>query len=93
MPEKHHSLNKKEHEDSRAKRRGPMDEMRQLVRIMVKLFPQSTRFMSSADEPGGGNRVTETQIRRYLKDTLGEAPAPAWGLPDGWGSYISGEHG
>ncbi len=49
---------KPEHEDSRAKRRGPMDEMRQLVRIMVKFLPHSLRLLSATDEPGGGNRVT-----------------------------------
>jgi hypothetical protein len=29
------------HRNSRGNRRGPMDEMRQLVRILVKLFPRS----------------------------------------------------
>ncbi len=90
-PPKHPSLQKPEHEDSRAKRRGPMDEMRQLVRIMVKFLPQSLQYLLSSDEPGGGNRVTEPQIKSYLKATLGdEAPQPTWGMPNGWGAYLAG---
>ncbi len=70
-----------------------MDEMRQLVRIMVKFLPQSLSFLSTSDEPGGGNRVTEPQIKQYLKATLGdEAPQPTWGMPNGWGAYLSGGH-
>lgn len=40
LPAPHPSLLKPEHKDSKAIRRGPMDEMRQLLRILVKLFPQ-----------------------------------------------------
>lgn len=40
---------------------------------------------------GGGNRVSEDQIKNYLRNTLGEeAPQPEWGLPDGWGAFMSG---
>lgn len=41
---------------------------------------------------GGGNRVSEEQIKNYLRKTLGEeAPQPEWGLPEGWGQYLSGK--
>ena len=39
---------------------------------------------------GGGNRVSEDQIKEYLRYNLGQAPMPEWGLPNGWGSYLSG---
>lgn len=39
---------------------------------------------------GGGNRVSEDQIKEYLRYTLGEAPQPEWGLPNGWGTYLAG---
>lgn len=84
----HHSLLKDEHRNSKAARRGPMDEMRQLVRIMVKLIPASSVFIS--EDNGGGNRVSEEQIREYLRATLGDgAPQPEWGLPRGWGQYLA----
>ena len=77
--------------ESRANRRGPMDEMRQFLRIMVKVLPQSMKFVPK-DEDGSGNKVTESQIKLYLKRTLGEeAPQPEWGLPQGWGQYLAGE--
>lgn len=91
LQQKHPSLLKPEHKHSKASRRGPMDDMRQLVRILVKLFPQSMIFLKMGEE-GGGNRVSETQIREYLYNTLGvECPQPEWGLPQGWGHYIAGE--
>lgn len=43
------------------------------------------------NEDGGGNRISEEQIKRYLIKTLGEAPQPEWGLPGGWGQYLAGE--
>lgn len=47
--------------------------------------------MNTSLENGGGNRVSEEQIKKYLCYTLGEeAPQPEWGLPDGWGQYLSG---
>lgn len=70
-------------------RRGPMDEMRQLIRILVKLFPQSIGFIGTAEEAGGGNRISEDQIKTYLKATLGDAPKPIWGVPEGWGQYLA----
>lgn len=87
--QKHPSLNKPEHRNSKASRRGPMDDMRQLVRILVKIFPQSTQYLQMGEE-GGGNRVSEPQIKEYLRRTLGsECPQPEWGLPQGWGEYIA----
>ena len=75
---------------SRATRRGPMDEMRQLVRILVKVIPQSAPQIMNSDEGGGGNRISEEQIKSFLENTLGEGPRPAWGVPQGWGGYLSG---
>ena len=74
---------------SRAARRGPMDEMRQLVRILLKLLPQSAAHVSGTADDGGGNRLSEDQIKAYLAATLGEAPPPPWGLPEGWPSYLA----
>jgi hypothetical protein len=42
--------------------RGPMDEMRQLVRILVKLMPKSLKFIMGGEENGGGNKITESQV-------------------------------
>lgn len=75
---------------SKATRRGPMDEMRQLVRILVKVIPQSLEKIGIAEEGGGGNRISEEQIKSYLENTLGEAPRPPWGIPEGWGKYLAG---
>lgn len=74
----------------RATRRGPMDEMRQLVRILVKVIPHSSYMITNAEEGGGGNRISERQISAYLDNTLGEAPRPNWGVPNGWGEYLAG---
>jgi len=76
---------------SKATRRGPMDEMRQLVRILVKIIPHSVTFLASAEEGGGGNRISEERIKYFLDSTLGEAPRPSWGVPQGWGEYLAGE--
>jgi hypothetical protein len=70
---------------------GPMDEMRQLVRILVKIIPHSIAHISTGDEAGGGNRISEEQIKVYLQCTLGEAPHPRWGVPEGWGAYLASE--
>lgn len=74
---------------SKPTRRGPMDEMRQLVRILVKILPQSIGFIGSGEEAGGGNRISEEQIKFYLEKTLGQAPRPTWGVPGGWQQYVS----
>ena len=50
----HPSLLKSEHRTSRAARRGPMDEMRQLVRILVKLMPDSGQLLSASEGEGLG---------------------------------------
>ena len=81
---------KPEHKNSRATRRGPMDEMRQLIRILAKLMPHSEPYLRiGGEDTNGGNRVSEEQIRNYLATSLGEAPQPAWGLPQGWGQYLA----
>ncbi|KAK9842895.1 hypothetical protein WJX74_004055 [Apatococcus lobatus] len=74
---------------AKATRRGPMDEMRQLVRILVKLIPHSVDHIATSEEGGGGNRISEEQIKVYLDSTLGDAPRPAWGIPNGWGDYVA----
>jgi len=71
-------------------RRGPMDEMRQLIRILVKILPHSINLVGNTEEAGGGNRISEDQIKSYLEATLGEAPQPAWGVPtSGWNGYLA----
>lgn len=59
------------------------------MRILVKIIPHSISYISTAEEGGGGNRISEDQIKSYLENTLGEAPRPPWGCPGGWGSYLS----
>ena len=73
----------------RDRRRGPMDEMRQLVRILVKLIPHSAPHVAVGDD-GGGNRLSEDQIKAFLAATLGDgAPRPPWGVPSGWAAYLA----
>lgn len=67
-----------------------MDEMRQLVRILVKIIPHSVEHLATVEEGGGGNRISEERIKSFLDNTLGEAPRPSWGVPHGWGQYLSG---
>ena len=96
----HRSLLKPEHKQSKAARRGPMDEMRQLVRILLQVLPQSANIMSGilgaganedSNESARGNRVTEDQIKDYMRYALGtECPQPEWGLPQGWGLFMAG---
>jgi hypothetical protein len=86
--QRHISLAKLEHAGSIAKRRGPMDEMRQLARILSKLLPSSAHLMPGGTD-GGGNKVQADQIKAYLGAILGDAPKPDWGLRDGWGSYLA----
>jgi hypothetical protein len=70
-----------------------MDEMRQIVRILIKIIPQSEVYFHARDQDdSGGNKVTEKEIRTFLSTSLGEAPQPVWSLPDGWGQYIAGAH-
>ena len=49
----HPSMTKIEHLTSLARRRGPMDEMRQLVRILVKLIPSSASLIEYPQGGGG----------------------------------------
>lgn len=51
----------------------------------------SAAILHKTLENGGSNRVSEEQIKAFLKGTLGEAPQPDWGLPNGWGLYLAGE--
>ena len=53
------------------------------------MIPHSVALISSSEEGGGGNRISEDQIKSYLDNALGDAPRPAWGLPGGWGDYCS----
>lgn len=68
---------------------------------MVKLLPDSQRYLM-AEEGGGGNRVSEEQIKGYLQSVLLAAPHepetdappfPEWGLSQGWGEYLAREQG
>jgi hypothetical protein len=61
-----------------------MDEMRQLVRILVALFPESRALITS-----DLHCVSAGQIRMYLAKSLGDAPQPDWSLPNGWGEYLA----
>ena len=63
------------------------------MRILVKIIPHSMAYISTAEEGGGGNRISEEQIKSYLENTLGEAPRPVWGCPGGWGDYLCGASG
>ena len=55
MFQPHPSMLKSEHKKSRAARRGPMDEMRQIVRIFVKMLPDSRRFLMTAESDEGNS--------------------------------------
>ena len=57
----------------------------------MKVIPQSIGNIKSCDESGGGNRISEDQIKFYLSATLGDAPQPSWGVPNGWGAYLAGQ--
>ena len=69
------------------------------MRILVKLLPDSQRYLEADD--GGGNRVSEEQIKKYLAIVLRGAahddpkhpppPYPNWGVPEGWGKYLASE--
>ena len=59
----------------------------------MKVIPHSVGFLASAEEGGGGNRISEERIKYFLDCTLGDAPRPSWGVPQGWGSYLSGAPG
>ena len=64
--------------------------MQACCRILVKVIPQSVNNIKACDESGGGNRISEEQIKHYLSSTLGDAPQPRWGVPNGWGAYLAG---
>jgi hypothetical protein len=56
---------------------------------LLQLLPQSIGLVAAGDEIGGGNRISEEQIKSYLDRTLGQAPRPAWGMPYGWNAYLA----
>lgn len=57
----------------------------------MKVIPHSANNVKACEEGGGGNRISEDQIKNYLSSTLGDAPRPKWGVPDGWGAYLAGK--
>ncbi len=59
------------------------------VRILKKIIPHSTVYISTGEEGVSIRDPTAAQISSYLNNTLGEAPRPAWGCPGGWGTYLS----
>ena len=70
---------------SRVSRRGPMDVMRQFVRLLVRLLPQAQGFL-----PCDSSDMSEPQIRLFLMRALGQAaPQPDWGVPGGWEEYFA----
>lgn len=68
---------------SATKRRGPMDNMRQLVRILMTLIPQAESLLDASV-----NVLKEDAIRKFLDQVLGDAPRPEWGS-DAWAEYLS----
>ena len=83
-------------------RRGPMDEMRQLIRILLKIFPQSSTHIPSRQKHNSSNKISENAIKDYLKALLGPEstkedqrkcvapPRPEWGLQNtGWNGYLA----
>lgn len=68
---------------SATKRRGPMDNMRQLVRILMTLMPQAESLLDASV-----NVLKEDAIRKFLDQALGDAPRPEWGS-DAWAEYLS----
>jgi hypothetical protein len=68
-----------------------MDEMRQLFRILLRIFPQTAVCTDALAGAGDGNRVCEQKIKEFLKRILSPSvPQPEWGVPDGWAGYLAG---
>lgn len=79
------------HKTARGTRRGPMDEMRQLARILVKIIPHSVGLLAVSEE-GGGARARHscrahhqspqvaTASRRSRSSSTSTAP---WATPLG----------
>lgn len=57
----------------------------------MKVIPHSAKNIKACEEGGGGNRISEEQIKCYLHSTVGDAPQPRWGVPEGWGDYLAGK--
>ena len=74
--------------------RAPKDGMRQLICILVRLFPSSQNWLVDNDG-GGGNLslilkgIRVSQISMYLEKLLGHGPQPDWGVPQGWHLYVA----
>ena len=68
---------KNKHDDN-----GPVRTMRQLVRALIVIFPQS---VSAEERPlFSKNRLAKSTVMTYLDRVLGPgAPRPEWGLCDG----------
>ena len=67
-----------------------------VVVCVLQIIPDSVSCVFNRHDDGGGNKVTEPQIKLYLRAALGDAPQPEWGLPEnskhcGWGGYLAGE--
>ncbi len=98
--QRHASVVKPEHGNSRAQRRGPMDEMRQLLRVMTALMPKIKHFVANIGY-ASVHKVSEDNIHFVLDCVLGiqslgalsvsvtGAPRPVWGLPQGWSDFIA----
>jgi len=67
------------------------------VCILKRIIPHSMVYITTGEEGvsirHGFRDPSEDQINSYLDNTLGRAPRPAWGCPDGWGAYLGGAPG
>lgn len=86
-----------EHSYSSAQRRGPMEEMRQLLRILVKIIPAAEAALDDALQRDSTdtqfprktmssiNTIRERYVHIFLRALLGasDAPYPEWGLRTG----------
>lgn len=66
-----------------------MQDLRQLVRMLLKLMPNSEEHLPEAARRGGGNRMVRPHIEAYLENTLGEAPRPDSNAS--WKVYLAGK--
>lgn len=102
---KKNNMQKIENAESMAKRRGPTDEMRQFVRILVQVIPATrsvlTRVASmpqaqrNADKGSGtdtsvGNKLNSWTMHAFLAEIFGEARwMPDWGVSEGWSEWLA----
>eukprot|EP00775_Hariotina_reticulata_P001815 gene1815-2149_t len=88
-------LNKEAKETATGKRRGPMDDMRQLLRITLKLFPASSQILKDVQRRRraflGVTEANVQDIQEFFERLLShEAPRPEWGVPQGYAVYLAG---